>query len=162
MKKGEKMIIDKIEEFFFKFALKIGLKKLADCYRKHKEGMRYLVFGLLTTLLNLLIFTICCRIIKIQVVISNIISWIIAVLFAYVTNKLYVFDSKVIQKKELAREIISFFYARIVTLVIETIFLWITVIKLGLNEIIMKIIANIIVIILNFVFSKIFIFKKEK
>ena len=162
MKKGEKMIIDKIEEFFLKIAEKIGLKKLADWYRKHKEGMRYLVFGLLTTLLNLLIFTICCRIIKIQVVISNIISWIIAVLFAYVTNKLYVFDSKVIQKKELAREIISFFYARIVTLVIETIFLWITVIKLGLNEIIMKIIANIIVIILNFVFSKIFIFKKEK
>ncbi len=156
------MIIDKIEDFCLKIAEKIGLKKLADWYREHKEGMRYLVFGLLTTLLNLLIFTICCRIIKIQVVISNIISWIIAVLFAYVTNKLYVFDSKVIQKKELAREIISFFYARIVTLVIETIFLWITVIKLGLNEIIMKIIANIIVIILNFVFSKVFIFKKEK
>ena len=162
MKKGEKMIIDKVEEFFLKIAEKIGLKKLADWYREHREGMRYLVFGLLTTLLNLLIFTICVRIIKIQVVISNIISWIIAVLFAYVTNKLYVFESKVIQKKELAKEIISFFNARIVTLVIETIFLWITVIKLGWNEIIMKIIANIIVIILNFVFSKIFIFKKEK
>ena len=162
MKKGEKMIIDKIEDFCLKIAEKIGLKKLADWYREHREGMRYLVFGVLTTLLNLLIFTICCRIIKIQVVISNIISWIIAVLFAYVTNKLYVFDSKVIQKKELAREIISFFNARIVTLVIETVFLWATVIKLGLNEIIMKIIVNIIVIVLNFVFSKIFIFKEEK
>ena len=156
------MIIDKIEDFCLKIAEKIGLKKLADWYREHREGMRYLVFGVLTTLLNLLIFTICCRIIKIQVVISNIISWIIAVLFAYVTNKLYVFDSKVIQKKELAREIISFFNARIVTLVIETVFLWATVIKLGLNEIIMKIIVNIIVIVLNFVFSKIFIFKEEK
>ena len=156
------MILDKIEDFCLKIAEKIGLKKLADWYREHREGMRYLVFGLLTTLLNLLIFTICVRIIKIQVVISNIISWIIAVLFAYVTNKLYVFDSKVIQKKELAREIISFFNARIITLAIETVFLWVTVIKLELNEIIMKIIANIIVIILNFVFSKIYIFKKEK
>lgn len=156
------MIIDKVEEFFLKITEKIGLKKLADWYREHRERMRYLVFGLLTTLLNLLIFTICVRIIKIPVLISTIISWIIAVLFAYVTNKLYVFDSKVIQKKELAREIISFFNARIVTLVIETVFLWATVIKLGLNEIIMKIIVNIIVIVLNFVFSKIFIFKEEK
>lgn len=156
------MIIDKIEDFFLKIAERIGLKKLADWYREHKEGMRYLVFGLLTTLLNLLIFTICCRIIRIPVLISTIISWIIAVLFAYVTNKLYVFDSKEIQKKELAREIISFFNARIVTLVIETVFLWATVIKLGLNEIIMKIIVNIIVIVLNFVFSKVFIFKEEK
>ena len=156
------MIIDKVEEFFLKITEKIGLKKLADWYREHREGMRYLVFGLLTTLLNLLIFTICVRIIKIPVLISTIISWIIAVLFAYVTNKLYVFDSKVIQKKELAREIISFFYARIITLVIEIVFLWATVIKLELNEIIMKIIANIIVIVLNFVFSKIYIFKKEK
>ena len=156
------MIIDKIENIFLKIAEKIGLKKLADWYREHRERMRYLVFGLLTTLLNLLIFTICVRIIKIPVLISTIISWIIAVLFAYVTNKLYVFDSKVIQKKELAIEIISFFNARIITLVIETVFLWVTVIKLGWNEIIMKIIANIIVIVLNFVFSKIYIFKKEK
>ena len=155
-------MIDKIEEFFLKIAEKIGLKKLADWYREHREGMRYLVFGVLSTIINIVVFTICCRIIKIPVLISTIISWIIAVLFAYVTNKLYVFDSKVIQKKELAREIISFFNARIVTLVIETVFLWATVIKLGLNEIIMKIIVNIIVIVLNFVFSKVFIFKEEK
>lgn len=155
-------MIDKIEEFFLKIAEKIGLKKLADWYREHREGMRYLVFGVLSTIINIVVFAICCRIIKIPVLISTIISWIIAVLFAYVTNKLYVFDSKVIQKKELAREIISFFNARIVTLVIETVFLWATVIKLGLNEIIMKIIVNIIVIVLNFVFSKIFIFKEEK
>ena len=50
------MIIDKVEEFFLKITEKIGLKKLADWYREHREGMRYLVFGLLTTLLNLLIF----------------------------------------------------------------------------------------------------------
>ena len=86
------MIIDKIEEFFFKIADKIGLKKLADLYRVHREGMRYLVFGGLTTVINILVFAICSKVINLSTEVSNTIAWIIAVLFAYVTNKLYVFD----------------------------------------------------------------------
>ena len=70
------------------------------------------------------------------------------------------FNSKTSKLKELGKEIISFFNARIVTLVIETIFLWIVIDKLGFNEILMKIVSNIIVIILNYIFSKVFIFKK--
>lgn len=162
MKKGEKMIIDKIEEFFLKIAEKIGLKKLADWYREHREGMRYLVFGVLSTIINIVVFAICERILHLSTIISNVIAWTIAVLFAYVTNKLYVFDSKTTKKQELAKEIISFFSARIFTLVVETIFLKIVIDELGLNEILMKIISNVIVIVLNYVFSKIFIFKKDK
>ncbi len=162
MKKGEKMIIDKIEEFFLKIAEKIGLKKLADCYREHREGMRYLVFGALSTVINIVVFAICAKFVNLSTAISNTIAWIVAVLFAYVTNKIYVFNSKTSELRNLAREIISFFSARIVTLVIETAFLWIVIDKLGFNDILMKIISNIIVIILNYVFSKIFIFKKEK
>ena len=156
------MIIDKIEEFFLKIAEKIGLKKLADWYREHREGMRYLVFGVLSTIINIVVFAICERMLHLSTIISNVIAWTIAVLFAYVTNKLYVFDSKTTKKQELAREILSFFGARIATLIIETAFLWVVIDKLGFNDIFMKIISNIIVIILNFVFSKIFIFKKEK
>ena len=156
------MIIDKIEEFFFKIADKRGLKKLADLYRVHREGMRYLVFGGLTTVINILVFAICSKVINLSTEVSNTIAWIIAVLFAYVTNKLYVFDSKTNKKQELLKELASFFSARIFTLVLETIFLKIVIDKLGFNEILMKIISNIIVIILNYVFSKIFIFKKEK
>lgn len=155
-------MIDKIEEFFLKIAEKIGLKKLADWYRVHKEGMRYLVFGVLSTIINIVVFAICERILHLSTIISNVIAWIIAVLFAYITNKLYVFDSKTTKKQELAKEIISFFSARIFTLVIETIFLKIVIDKLGFNEILMKIISNVIVIFLNYVFSKIFIFKEEK
>ena len=162
MKKGEKMIIDKIEEFFLKIAEKIGLKKLADWYREHREGMRYLVFGVLSTIINIVVFAICERILHLSTIISNVIAWTIAVLFAYITNKLYVFDSKTTKKQELAKEIISFFSARIFTLVVETIFLKIVIDELGLNEILMKIISNVIVIVLNYVFSKIFIFKKDK
>ena len=156
------MIIDKIEEFFLKIAEKIGLKKLADWYREHREGMRYLVFGVLSTIINIVVFAICERMLHLSTIISNVIAWIIAVLFAYITNKLYVFDSKTTKKQELAKEIISFFSARIFTLVIETIFLKIVIDKLGFNEILMKIISNVIVIVLNYVFSKIFIFKEEK
>ena len=163
MKKGaRKVLIDKVEEFFLKIADKIGLKKLADWYRNHREGMRYLVFGALSTVLNIVVFAICDRVAHLSTTISNTIAWIAAVLFAYVTNKIYVFNSKTAGIKDLAREIISFFSARIITLVIETAFLWVVIDKLGFNAIFMKIISNIIVIILNFVFSKIFIFKKEK
>ena len=156
------MLIDKIEELALKILEKIGLKKLADIYRKHKEGMRYLVFGALSTVINIIVFAICSKMANLSTTISNIIAWIIAVLFAYVTNKLYVFDSKTVKLKDLAREIFSFFSARIATLVIETAFLWVVIDKLGFNDILMKIISNIIVIILNYIFSKIFIFKKDK
>ncbi len=156
------MIIDKIEDFFLKILDKIGLKKLADWYRAHKEGMRYLVFGALSTVLNIVVFAICAKLARLSTTISNTIAWIAAVLFAYVTNKIYVFNSKTTGIKDLVREILSFFGARIATLVLETAFLWVVIDKLGFNDIFMKIISNIIVIILNFVFSKIFIFKKEK
>ena len=162
MKKGEKMVIDKIEEFFLTIAEKIGLKKMADWYREHREGMRYLVFGALSTVLNIVVFAICAKLANLSTTVSNTIAWIAAVLFAYITNKIYVFNSKTTRIAELIREILSFFGARIVTLVLETAFLWIVIDKLGFNDILMKIISNIIVIILNFVFSKIFIFKKEK
>ena len=156
------MIIDKIENFFLKLAEKIGLKKLADLYREHIEGMRYLVFGALSTVINILTFTICAKGLSFSTTLSNVIAWIVAVLFAYITNKLYVFDSKTSKLKELGKEISSFFSARIATLVIETLFLWIVIDKLGFSKILMKIVSNIIVIILNYIFSKVFIFKKNK
>ncbi len=155
------MIIDKVEEFFLKIAEKIGLKKLADLYRKHREGMRYLVFGGLSTVLNIIVFAICAKAMNFSTTISNTIAWIIAVLFAYITNKLYVFDSKTEKKAALIKEIILFFGARVFTLILETAFLWLVIDKLGFNEIFMKIISNILVIILNYIFSKIFIFVKK-
>ena len=93
------MLVDKIEEFFLKIAEKIGMKKLASIYREHREGMRYLVFGGLSTVLNVVVFAICSKAMHFPTAVSNTIAWIIAVLFAYVTNKLYVFDSKTKEKK---------------------------------------------------------------
>ena len=153
-------IVDNVEEFFLKIFEKIGLKVFTNFYREHKEGMRYLVFGGLSTIVNILIFAICQRGAGLSTEISNTIAWIAAVIFAYITNKLCVFDAKSDGKKDLIKEISSFFGARIFTLVLETIFLKITIDYLNYHSLIMKIISNILVVILNFVFSKLFIFKK--
>ena len=155
------MIIDKIEEFFLKIAEKIGLKKLTDWYREHREGMRYLVFGVLSTIINIVVFAICERILHLSTIISNVIAWIIAVVFAYVTNKLYVFDSVTDTKKAFLKEMISFFVARLLSLGIDVLIMYIGVTLIGINDILTKVIANIVVIIANYVMSKLFIFKRD-
>lgn len=153
--------VDIVEEFFLKIFEKIGLKKFVEWYRAHKEGMRYLVFGGLAFILSIAIFSICKNLCNISTIPSNVISWIITVLFAYITNKLFVFYSKVDCLKNLVKEILYFFGARVFTLVVENAILKITVDYYELNSILMKMISNILVIILNFVFSKLFIFNKN-
>ena len=155
------MIVDKIEEFCLKILEKIGLKKIADLYKAHQEGMRYLVFGALTTIVNIAVFMFIAKAFNLSTAICNSIAWIIAVLFAYITNKIWVFKVKKNSFKELFFEIVYFFLARVFTLVLETIILVIFVDKLYFNRFIMKIISNIIVIIVNFILSKILIFKKK-
>ena len=155
------MIVDKIEKFSLKVLEKIGLKKLANWYREHQEGMRYLVFGALTTFVNILAYSLLYYIVHISNATSNVIAWILGVMFAYITNKLYVFNSKTNTKLEFIKEITSFVGCRLLTLVIDEGIMIITVDNWGWNGLLMKIIANIIVIILNFIFSKILIFKKK-
>lgn len=162
------MIIDKIEEFCLKILEKIGLKGLASWYRKHQEGMRYLVFGALSTIVNIAVYSIFSAILlkglsneTLKVNISEIVAFIAAVLFAYITNKLYVFNSKTNGIKELAREIGSFLGCRIFTEIIS-ILMMNAAVWLSINDILMKVISNIVVIILNYVFSKILIFKGKK
>ena len=79
-------LVDIVENFFLSLFRKIGLKKFSDWYLKHQEGMRYLVFGALATIVNILTYDICFYLINIPNDISNIIAWIIAAIFAYFTN----------------------------------------------------------------------------
>ncbi len=157
-----KKLVDIVEEFFLKIFEKIGLKKFVEWYKEHKEGMRYLVFGGLTTLVNILTYGIAFYIIHIDNSISNIIAWVVSAIFAYITNKYCVFNSNINTAKGLIYEIISFFGCRLLTLGIDEAIMIITVDKFGLNALLMKIIVNIIIVILNFIFSKLIIFKKKK
>ena len=161
-------MIDKLEAFCLGILRKIKLGKLADIYEQHQEGMRYLVFGVLTTVVNIITaaFTYYVLFSKLseewKVNLSTVISIIVTWIFAYVTNKLYVFDAKTNTIKELLKEIISFVGCRLITAVVEVGLMNWLVAGLQLNYMLMKIVVSVIVIILNFVFSKLIIFKGEK
>ena len=161
-------MVDKIEEFFLKIIRKIGLGKLADIYEAHKEGMRYLVFGVLTTIVNIVVAAFTYYLVfknlseELKVNFSTIIAIIAAWIFAYITNKIYVFESKTNNLKELMQEIVSFAGCRLATAVVEMGLMNLLVTVLHFNYMIMKILVNVIVIILNFIFSKVIIFKNKK
>lgn len=161
-------MIDKLEAFCLGILRKIKLGKLADIYEEHREGMRYLVFGVLTTVVNIITaaFTYYVLFAKMaeewKVNVSTVIAIIVAWIFAYVTNKLYVFDSETNTIKELLKEILSFIGCRFVTAVVEVGLMNWLVTGLQLNYMLMKIVVSVIVIILNFILSKLIIFKGGK
>ncbi len=131
-------------------------------YNKYKEALLYLFFGVCTTLVNLvtkwiLLLTVINSSNAIQLQVAIIISWIVSVLFAYVTNRKYVFESK---SKSIFKEISSFFGSRVATLVLEMIIMYIFVTVLNFNVYLFTIISQVLVIVLNYVFSKLFVFKK--
>ena len=128
-------------------------------YNRYKEELLYLVFGGLTTLVNILSFFIL-RQLKIEVYVSNVIAWFLSVLFAFITNKLFVFEIRGKSKKENIKECVSFFGFRILSLVFDMGAMYLLLQVLNVNELLSKVVANVLVIILNYVFSKLFIFKK--
>jgi len=137
------------------------IKKIKDLYLKYKEVVNYLIFGGLTTLVNFIVYFIA-KWIGIEEWISNSIAWVIAVVFAYITNKIFVFESKTTEKKEILKEISSFFTCRAFSGVLDIGLFWLLVEKFEFNDIIIKIILQIIVILLNYIFSKLWVFKKNK
>lgn len=138
------------------------MEKIKELYNKYKEILMYLIFGVLTTVVNIVSYFLLARILHIDTVVSTVIALILSILFAYITNKIFVFESKTNTAKELLKEIISFFGCRAFTGVLDVAFMYITVDVFNLNDMIMKIISNIVVIIVNYVFSKLIIFKKDK
>ncbi len=130
-------------------------------YNKYKEGLLYLFFGGCTTLINILSFFIC-RGFGIGVTLSNVIAWVIGVIFAFITNKLIVFESKDVSSKKVMKETVGFFLARIFSLGVDCFIIDMMINKMKINELISKIVSNIVVIIINYILSKLFIFKKEK
>lgn len=139
----------------------MNFNKILQLLKKYRVIILYLVFGVLTTLINIATYTFLTKVFNINYLISNIIAWILSVIFAYITNKLYVFESKSFKKSILLKEILSFFAARLFSLGVDMSFMYITIGILKYNDILMKVFSNIIVIILNYVFSKFIIFKKD-
>lgn len=141
--------------------MKQVIQKVKKLIKKHKELIKYLVIGVLTTVINYIIFAILVKLANIDMHVSNIIAWIVSVIFAYFTNKLFVFESKSFEFKVIGKEVLKFGAARVFSLLLEEVTLYIFVNLLNMNELIIKLIANVIVIIVNYILSKFIIFKKD-
>lgn len=152
--------------------------KIMTLYKKYEEIILYLFFGVLTTIISVSLYWLLDvtfnRIAEVTgnpgLTLSNnglinsscvVFKNIIAILFAYITNRVYVFKSKVHGFKAVFLEMLSFFGARMATMVFEVAFMFVTVNVFGLPTLIMNIIAQFVIVVLNYVFSKLFIFKKK-
>lgn len=144
------------------------------------ELFSYLFFGVCTTLINIVIFQLSYAALGIPTLIANVIAWVASVAFAYVTNRLFVFHSEVNSTKGILREVSAFVGARVFSLLFDELIMWLLVDVMGYTVIerltaqilncevqdakslIAKLCSNVVVVILNFIFSKLFIFKKDK
>lgn len=138
------------------------IKRVWELYLKYKEAVLYLIFGGLTTLINIVAYTVCAHIFYMDTVDSTSVAWVIAVIFAYVTNKMFVFESKTNTFAALLKECISFLGCRVATGVMDIGIMYLSVDILHFNDVFMKIFSNVLVVILNYVFSKLFIFSKKQ
>lgn len=127
---------------------------------KYREGLLYLFFGGCTTLINIIAFFLL-RQFHIGKYISNALAWFISVVFAFLTNKLYVFESKNKNKKTVLKESVSFFLFRIASLGFDTGIMYVLLEIMSVNELVSKIASNVFVIVINYFFSKLFVFKKK-
>lgn len=137
------------------------MNTLKQLFQKHREIILYIFFGCCTTAVNYITYFLCVNIFSIDYIISNIIAWIVGVLFAYFTNRGMVFQSQVSGTKNFLKEMTAFFGARLFSLIVETVLLYVFVNWLLMNAFIAKLILAVVVVILNYIASKLFVFRKK-
>ena len=135
---------------------------MTELIKKYKSLILYAVFGGLTTLVNMAAYWLCYEVLGIPNTVSTCIAWFLAVCFAFITNKLWVFDSKSFDAKTLKHEIPTFFGARIATCLLDVAIMYLAVDVMHWTPIVWKLISNVIVIVLNYIASKLLIFKKTE
>ena len=137
------------------------LQKLLNLAKKHKDLLIYLVFGVLTTLVNYLVYLPCYNLLGLSSSVSNVIAWVAAVAFAYVTNKPFVFRSHDWSAKTVLSELTRFIGTRLGSGGLETFILFIAVDVIGMNGNLWKLITSVLVVIINYVGSKLLVFRKK-
>lgn len=136
--------------------------RIENLIKRYRMLISYGIFGVLTTAVNLGCYYICARTLAISVMISSLIAWVVGVIFAYITNRIWVFESRNNKREDILKEVFSFACGRGASEVIELVILFIFVSCLHYNDIIWKVISNIVVIIFNYFFSKFIVFRKKK
>lgn len=138
------------------------MEQIKNLWRRWKQIFLYLFFGGVTTVVNIVAFFISYEILGINSIVSTVLAWVAAVAVAYITNKIYVFESVTTTFMELIREITAFLSCRVLSLGADVFIMWLFKEVLGYNAVLVKIMANFIVVVMNYIFSKLFIFKGEK
>lgn len=128
-------------------------------YHKNEELWNYLIIGALTTLVSIGSYSIFSKLLKINYLISNVLSWVVSVIFAYFTNRWFVFHSK---EKKKFKEFIAFVSSRVFTLLLDSGLMIVGVDYLKIDDLLTKILVQIVIVIANYVLSKLIVFKKEK
>lgn len=140
-------------------------KLISDLFTKYKKYISYIFFGVLTTAVYFVTYYIC-RGLSLSPMPSTCIAWFCSVVFAFLTNKAFVFESKTETKGQFISELIKFFGSRLFSLLVDTLityfFTEILHYTTGIKEFIGKVVANVVVLILNFVLSQFLVFTKKK
>jgi putative flippase GtrA len=134
-----------------------NLKTLFDAY---KQIILYLLFGVCTTVINTICYWLLYEVLTLRNITSTVLAWLAAVIFAFITNKRFVFESKRTNTQERINEIVSFFGCRLLTGILDVVIMAVAVDMLQWNGLLWKLISNIIVTIINYIASKFWIFKK--
>lgn len=137
------------------------LKKFRPLYEKKKDVVYYLFFGVLTTVVGVGTFSFFIYSLRLHELVANTFSWILAVTFAFFTNRVWVFNSPTSSTAAFFRQMLSFFGGRLFSFGVESLMIYVFISRLGYNELLVKIAANVIVLVLNYIISKFFIFSKK-
>lgn len=131
-------------------------------YHKYEEVLSYLIFGFLAFVVNYVVYAVGIKAFSLNYQVSNMIAWVVAVIFAYWTNRTFVFKSKTKEITSILKEFASFVSARLATLVLEIVILWLFIDVLNINDMFAKLVGQFVVIVTNYFLSKLWIFKKKK
>ena len=137
------------------------MEKLKQLIVKYYDILAYLIFGVLTTVVNYLVYLPCYNLLALPAVISNVIAWVVAVAFAYVTNKPFVFRSHDWSAKTVVPELTKFVGTRVASGGMESAIIWIAVDLLGGNGNLWKLLTSVLVVVLNYIGSKLLVFRKK-
>ena len=137
------------------------MDKIKDIMNKYRDVIFYLFFGVLTTVVNYLVYLPCYNLWNLSAAVSNAIAWVFAVAFAYLTNKPFVFQSHDWSWSVVAPELAKFVSCRVASGLMETGILFLAVDLLGWNGNVWKLITSVLVVVLNYVGSKLLVFRKK-
>ncbi len=136
--------------------------KLVALFEKYRETILYLVFGGLTTIINIGSYWLLTGVFAVDFMVANALAWLISVLFAFVTNKLFVFDSKSLAAALVLKEFVLFVGARLFSGALDMGIMYLFVDILRFNDMVVKVLSNIMVIVVNYILSKLIIFRKKQ